>query len=220
MKGNDDIGPPILPNRTLRSRLRELATPKRALLAALVVATASLATLLVTPRGDMDVVSPIRLFAGVMVLGVVGLAVALIVLQPLHRRPLPSSVAGAVAIAALLAPTVFALLPEAHHERLLHPESFADEGDQFWGRAGGCLVFGTLLALPFMATIVLLDRRDRLGRRRALQVALAGGATGNVALLLHCPLVSREHIFAGHATVPVFLALLLCTLVWYRHRRA
>jgi nitrate/nitrite transporter NarK len=77
-----------------------------------------------------------------------------------------------------------------------------------------------LLALPFMAAVFLLDRRDRLGRRRALLVALAGGAAGNVALLLHCPLVSRDHIFAGHTTVPVFLALLLCTLVWYRHRGA
>jgi hypothetical protein len=128
--------------------------------------------------------------------------------------------AGAVAIGALLAPTLFALLPEAHHERLLHPESFADEGAQFWIRVVGCLVFGSLLALPFMASIALLDRRDRLGRGRALLVALAGGATGNVALLLHCPLVSRDHILAGHATVPVFLALLLCMFVWYRHRRA
>ncbi|MHC4957821.1 MAG: hypothetical protein ACYTGN_05545 [Planctomycetota bacterium] len=219
MQSRDELGPPALPDRTPRSRLRELASPKRAALVALVVVAATLATLHFTPRADMDEVSPLRLFAGVMVLGVLCLAVALVILQPLHRRPLSARVVGTLAIAALLAPTVFALLPEAHHERLLHPESFADEGTQFWARAAACLVFGSLLALPFIAAVVLLDRRDGLDRGRALQLAFAGGALGNLGLLLHCPLVSHDHIFAGHASVPVFLALLLCTFVWRRLRR-
>jgi hypothetical protein len=61
-----------------------------------------------------------------------------------------------------------------------------------------------------------MDRRERLGRDRALQVALAGGAVGNLSLLLHCPLVSNEHLLAGHATVPILLGATL--YLWARRR--
>jgi len=220
MTRSDDLQPPVLPEPTLRSRLRELSSPRRAGIAALVVFTTGLATLLLLARSDMESVAPLRLVGGVVGFGLAGVAIALVVLRPLHRRPLPGVVSGALVACALLAPAAFAFLPEAHHERLLHPESFADEESRFWGRAGACLLLGSLMALPFLAVVAAMDRRNRLGRARAFQIAVAGGAIGNLALLLHCPLVSHGHLLAGHATVPVFLALLVGSAVWLRARRA
>jgi len=210
--------PEIRPETGIRTWMRELASPQRAAVVALVFAGAAFLTFLATPRGDLAVVSTARLVVGMTMFGLAGLAVALVILQPLHRRPLSGVVAWGIALSALALPLVFALLPEAHHERLLHPESFADEGAAFWTRAATCLVFGTLIALPIIASIVLLDRRDRLGSNRALQVAFAGGAAGNLALLLHCPLVSTTHLVLGHATVPVVLGAALFVMARRRSR--
>ena len=82
-----DIAPEIPQERGLRARLREMASPKRVLLVALVFAGVGLLTLLGMPRGDLDAVSGIRLAFGVLLFGVAGLLTALVVLQPLHERP-------------------------------------------------------------------------------------------------------------------------------------
>ena len=212
MNSPQDNAPQIRNEAGIRSRMRELASPQRALIVALVFAGAAFVTFLATPRGDLAVVSTVRLVAGMSLFGLSGLAMALVILQPLHRRALSGIASWGIAFAALALPIVFALLPAAHHERLLHPESFADDGAAFWMRAGTCLLFGTLIALPVIASVVLLDRRDRLGSNRALQAAFAGGAAGNLALLLHCPLVSSTHLLLGHATVPVVLGAALFAL--------
>ena len=206
---------PLPPKGGLRSWLRELSTPKRALVVAAVFALCGLLTLVATPRGDITAVSNARLVGGVILFGLTGLAAALVILRPMHRRPLRRSTAWIIALSALLVPVVFAVLPPAHRERVLHPESFADEGN-FLVRALICLVFGTIVALPVIASAMLLNRRDRLGRSHALQVAFAGGAAGNLALLLHCPIVSHSHILAGHVTVPVCLGIAL--YFWARRR--
>jgi hypothetical protein len=212
------VAPEIRPEPGIRTWLQELASPQRAAVVALVFAGAAFLTFLASPRGDLAAISTVRLVAGMTLFGVSGLAVALVILRPLHRRPLSRIPAWGIAITALALPLVFALLPEAHHERLLHPESFAADGMAFWSRAGRCLMFGTLVALPIIAAIFLLDRRDRVGSSRALQAALAGGAAGNLALLLHCPLVSSTHLVLSHATVPVVLGTALFVIARRRAR--
>ena len=64
-------------------------------------------------------------------------------------------------------------------------------------------LFGLLCAAPLVIIVRALDRAPLLG---VTTLALAG-LVGNIALQLHCPIVSRSHLLAGHFTVPLFLIL-------------
>jgi hypothetical protein len=216
MDSPKDSAPEVRHDTGMRTRLREMGSTQRAVLVAVVFAGMAFSMFLVAPRSDLAAVPAGRLVAGIALFGLTGLAMALVLLRPMHRRPISAKVAWGIAIAALVLPLVFALLPDAHHERALHPESFANESAAPWSHSGRCLLFGALFALPVVASIVLVDRRERLETGRALQAAFAGGAAANLGLLLHCPLVSSGHLVSGHASIPVAVGAAL--FVWARWR--
>jgi hypothetical protein len=195
--------------RGLRARLRELPTPLRVLLAALVLALVALVVAVVTLRGDFGAYPQVRFWASLVVPAGLSLALLLALFRPLSRRPLGPVRRWGLALAALLVPLAIAVLPPAHDLVHAHPESFADAGGQFWPRAIGCLVFGCASALPLLALALALDRGPGLRRDRLLIAGGLGGLAGTIALQLHCPLVSIDHLVAGHAAVPLALIALI-----------
>jgi len=93
-------------------------------------------------------------------------------------------------------------------------------GADFGPRAMGCLIFGTLLALPTMLFLVAASRRPHIGAVGIALTAGAGGIVGTIGLLLHCPLVSVSHRIAGHGAVGlVATALLAIAAVLVSRRR-
>ena len=75
--------------------------------------------------------------------------------------------------------------------------------------ATGCFLFGSLLALPFLGLAWALERSDRLPASVLLFAGAASGLVANAALLLHCPLNDRCHLFLGHATIGLALTVAL-----------
>ena len=147
--------------------------------------------------------------AGLALLAALVAVTARLFLRPL-QAPAPSrfGILG-WALLGLAFPLVLHLLPEAHHLVHEHPESFEGRGADFWPRAWRCLAFGTVTALPLLAVLLMTDRRDRIGTARGVLAAATAGLAGNLLLMLHCPLVDRAHLVAGHAGVGVVFLLVL-----------
>lgn len=82
----------------------------------------------------------------------------------------------------------------------------------FFGAALSCFVYGTLLSLPLVALVWLLDRGAG-SRSRVLAGAAACGLAANAALLLHCPATDPAHLLAGHGAIGVALALVAWAVV-------
>ncbi len=99
---------------------------------------------------------------------------------------------------ALVGPVLLALLPPAHHA---HPISLIGAGPNMVPIALGCLGFGVFIGvLPFLVTR-LVDRGERWMGDGLFAAAMMGGVAGNLALVLHCPVVWTSHQLLGHATV-------------------
>src|SRR2546423_681929 len=64
-----------------------------------------------------------------------------------------------------------------------------------------------LSAVPVAFALWLLARSTAFSPMRALVVGLAGGATGMVALHIHCPIGTPEHLFVFHVLPWVLIAL-------------
>lgn len=205
--------------RSFRGRVRGLPTSVRILVAgaALAVPAAFAAVRLLRP--DLDTYPIARFAFSVAACATLALAGAAIFLRPLQLRRLRARTRLVLTAAALLLPAALAVAPAAHAPLASHPESFADRGDAFLGAAARCLLFGSVFAAPLLFALVLADRRDRAGPGRILLAAGAGGLAGNLALMLHCPLVSPSHLLAGHATVPALLALVLTGVAALSGRR-
>lgn len=205
--------------RSLRGRVRGLPTPVRLLLAGMALAVPAILAAALILRPDLDAYPTVRFTLSVVAYAGLALAGAIVFLRPLHRRRLRARTRLGLAALALLLPAALALAPRAHFALAAHPESFADRGDAFLGAAATCLILGALFAAPLLLALFLADRRDRPGPGRILLAAGAGGLAGNLALLLLCPLVSPSHLLAGHATVPVLLALVLGGVAAFSGRR-
>jgi len=76
---------------------------------------------------------------------------------------------------------------------------------RFFANALSCFLYGTLLSLPLVALVWLLDRGGG-SRSRLFAGAAACGLAANTALLLHCPATNPAHLLAGHGTIGFFLA--------------
>ena len=194
---------------SLWTRWRSL-TPRRIVTISLLCAGAMVAyNALGSPRGDFDAYPRARMIATLALL-TLGFAAALrLCLWPLHselptRRRLVSSALlwGAI-------PLLLALLPVAHHQHHAHPESFADAGAMFWPKAIACLLWGVLMALPFLVAIGLTARQSPTRMRVSSLIAMmaAGSLVGGLSLQLHCPLVSQPHLVLGHWAVTPLLIL-------------
>jgi hypothetical protein len=172
----------------------------RRLVASLVIGAAvPLAVALVARRVDFPHLSMVRWWLGIAALLAVVVAGSTLAMRPLQRRREPSWVAwiglGGAAITIALA-----LVPQAHHA---HPGSFIGDGEELLPYATGCLVFGTLCALPTWLGLRMLARDgDRLGMHAGFIAAVAA-AVGATAVMVHCPIVHGPHLLLGHATVLV-----------------
>ena len=195
--------------RGWRGRLRALPTPWRVGLGIAVLVALALAIGVFAPRSDLADYPVGLLSAAVIALAGGAILSTLLLLRPLQLRPVSARRVALLAFAGFGIPAVLAW-PQAHDLVHAHPESFLGTGDDFAKHALGCFAFGLVTALPFVALLLALDRRERRPWRDVALCAAAGGLAGNLTLLLHCPLVAREHLYAGHATVGLgFLALLV-----------
>lgn len=129
-------------------------------------------------------------------------------LRPLWRPPTIWLGLAPWLLAAL--PAVLAALP---HAATGHPENLLGAQESAFGRAGGCLLYGTLLALPLLMSWRLLDRSKgrEPARRRVAGLAAAGFA--NAGLQLHCPLTGSAHLWLGHVSVVLCCWLLALWVV-------
>lgn len=195
-------------------RIRSWSTTRRRATSLVLLLSVALLVLFTTPRPDMDAVPWNRFLIGIGLTVTAAVWAVRTFLHPLQdRRPREAAlVIGGAAL--LLLPVAFALLPPAHDAVHAHPESFAGTGADFVPRALACLVFGLLAGVPVAAFLFLADRRPPASAGRIALAAGAGGATGTLGLLLHCPLVGGAHRVAGHGFVAVALAVLVATAIW------
>ncbi len=79
-----------------------------------------------------------------------------------------------------------------------------------------CLTWGAALGLPVLLATLLLHR---LATAQAwLFAAAAGGLTANLVLQVHCPIVERDHVLLGHASLAVGFVLVAAVVGLVRRR--
>ncbi|MCH9687161.1 MAG: hypothetical protein K0V04_37340 [Deltaproteobacteria bacterium] len=180
--------------------LRSRPTPVRMLLTGVVALAVPLLVALVWRRVDLSVYPLDRLAVDLVVMLVPAALALWVVLRPLFRPGLPRWTDGAVLALAVLGVLVGPALTPAHHA---HPASLLGTGDQFVPRAVACFLTGLVLGIPVLLwSLIVLRRSGRWGLPLRLS-AVAAGALGTVGVFMHCPLVTPEHLLAGHATVLV-----------------
>ncbi len=193
-----------------KARLRNRSTTARLVVGALL--SAALLTLVgvgtIKPNIALYPLPRLAIELGIVV-AVVGLGLRF-ALWPLHRKPLGKFAIAAVGL-GILVPIGLALAPMAH---VPHPTGFVVPGE-FAKKAIGCLIFGTVVALPVLITLLLAGRSRAAASRQAL-VAMAASAVGVGGLVLHCPITESAHMFAGH--VPVAVLFVGMALVAFRIR--
>jgi hypothetical protein len=126
-------------------------------------------------------------------------------LRPLHRRgPSPGFQDGLLFAAAALS-ALNALLPESY----LHSGALHGIGEALPLRAAGCFVWGFVMAALGVALAFGVLRGPRgLGSVPGSVWAL-GVLLAQIALALHCPLMSRLHLALGHASLSVAIVLVV-----------
>lgn len=190
-----------------RGALRSLPSNRRR---ALVVGTALVLGVgfgVLSPRPDFAVYPLTRMVVLVtgFVLGTAWLGARAV---GTGRAPLAASRATTTALwVSAVWVAVAAALPAAHHD---HPAALGGTGASFWPAASQCLASGVLLATPVWLAVILLNRAPGASRRAAWLLGAATAAmAANLALQLHCPIVSVRHLLVGHAAaMPLLLALL------------
>jgi hypothetical protein len=122
-------------------------------------------------------------------------------------KPTPQQVViVGLAALGLALPFVQGLLPIAHD---LHAMSLQGAGDDLVSKAVACFVFGSILAIPPLVIVALLDRDRQASGFRRLFTALCGGMAGLLALQLHCPITQPIHLIWGHAPVAAGMVLMV-----------
>ena len=200
----------IAAERGVRAWLRSRPTWQRVGLAMLVALAIPGLVLSTWARVDLPLFPRGRLALDLATLVVAALPALWLALRPLYLPRLPSWTTVAVIATAVAAAALIASLPPAH---ALHPASLRGVGEELIPRAATCFIFGNIFALPIFVALFLLDRRPALDSA----ALIFAGLVGNIALELHCPMVSPAHLLAGHFTVPLLLALLASLLLWRRH---
>ncbi|MHC4954742.1 MAG: hypothetical protein ACYTGZ_12725 [Planctomycetota bacterium] len=204
--------------RGVHASLRALPTHTRMALTIGALAVVTVLVGLFSRRTDFDAYPVALMAASLGALAVVSVLACGRLLRPAHRRAAPIARTMMIAFVGIVLPAVLALLPEAHDLVHEHPESFLGTGADFWPRARTCFFFGLVSALPVYALTLVFDRLSWRTVPAMLLAATAAGATANIALLLHCPLVSSSHMLTGHATVPLAFALPAVFLLLVRRK--
>jgi len=173
--------------------MRSWSTPMRRATGAALVLAVPVLVLLRAPRPDLAVYPLLRWLLECTALFVVIGWASMIALRPMHRADVGFG-GRWVAILGVVVAVVLASLPAIDSGSALH-------GIDALARAPGCLLFGTLCAVPTWIGLRLLARDgDRLGARAGV-VAAASAGVGLLAVYLHCPIPTHGHLWAGHVTV-------------------
>lgn len=96
-------------------------------------------------------------------------------------------------------------LPVAY--ALSHHASGATAGEWLWPGSLRCFGYGTLLVLPFVALVWLLDRDQKPALLTSVVTGIAAGLAANAALSLHCARTEPAHLLFGHAAIGALLGL-------------
>lgn len=185
-----------------RAALRARSTPERAALALLAIAAVAGGTAAVLLRADFGVYPTDRMVLALLAFASTAVGGAVLALLPDHVPPRPVGLERFVLGTLLLLPVAFAVLPAAHAS---HPASALPEG-AFAAATAACFAFGSGVAAAVVAVLRVLDRRTRWAGAFAVVAVGAGGAAGNLALQLHCPVTAVDHLVVGHALVGVVWA--------------
>ena len=178
--------------------LRNRSTRARLGLAFLSAAMVSLLVWLLTGRVDWSVYPMARMGGVLTGLSLLYLLLAWYALLPAYK-PTPQRITiMAIASLGVALPFVQGMLPIAHE---LHPVSLQGAGDDLVNLAVKCFVFGSIVAIPLVVVVALLDRDKQATTFRKVFTALCGGSAGIIALQLHCPITQPIHLIWGHATV-------------------
>lgn len=182
----------------LAAWLRSRPSEHRLALVALVAALVPLLVWMLTPRVDLEVMPPPRLWLDVGLMSLSAAVALAVLMRPLHR-PAPARWIGTVTFAlGVGAIAVVCLMPQAHTD---HPASLGGVGDDLAARALGCFSFGSALAIPVLLVLRGFSRSTgRWWSMGAVTVAVIV-LIGSLGVYLHCPLTAPEHLLAGHATI-------------------
>lgn len=202
----------------LLDRLRSLSTRLRVLLLVLAVLLVTAFNVFFALRTDAPVFPFARMALSLVALAIPAVLAGMLVLRPLFvprpgRAVLPTLVSLGVFI-----PVVLAFLPAAHDLAHAHPESFEGAGVDFWPRAIGCLIYGSIMGSPILLALFLLARGGNGPLVTVLGGLTAAALAGNVALQLHCPILSHAHLLVGHAGVPIIALMIGIPLALRRWR--
>lgn len=196
------VGADVAAETGLLAYLRSRTTPMRVVGALGIALVVALAVVMLTPRPDLNLYPRARMVLAVVLLVVLILVGLVMVLRPLHHRPLPRWLVWGALAAAVAVPWVLALLPRAHE---LHPAALRGEGPELLAFAVRCLAFGIVTGLPLLIALWAFDRGAHASLRRAFVAAGVAGVMGNLALQAHCPITAPAHLALGHATVGLVL---------------
>jgi hypothetical protein len=202
----EGVAEQVAAEKGLAAWLRNRATPERLGIAIISVVAISLLVLLLTGRVDWPVYPLPRMGWMLGGLGLLYLLMVWIALLPAYKPTPQRVVIVGLAALGLALPFVQGLLPMAHD---LHTMSLQGAGDDLLSKAVACFTFGSIVAIPLVVIVALLDR-DRQGSGfRRLFTALCGGLAGILALQLHCPITQPIHLIWGHATVATGMVLMV-----------
>jgi len=198
--------------RGVRARLRGLSRVHRVGIAAAFLAALALGVLLALPRRDLDVFPRVRLILAVGGFAALALLATWHALRPIYLPPAPPWISWSVLAVGLGGPLLWAALPEVATVPLP-----IDGMAPVW--MAHCFLLGMVSGGALVLLVRGLDRGGRPGVDMALLGAAFGGLTGNVGLILNCPINYPLHLILGHATVPVGIILAVAIAMRASRRR-
>lgn len=185
----------------VRGRLAGLATPwrKRAALAvALLVPMLALGSVRENIRDVLDVR---HLLLALLAAGTAG-SFGVVAVRGWHEPGVTTTRAATLLLGSLALLLLLFALPHGHE---LPPHGALASGMGIGAASMGCLAYGLTFAAPVYLAVRMLGHDSAYSRPFA---AAAAALSGNLALLLHCPLEVRLHQVAGHGGVLVVAVLL------------
>ncbi len=194
-------------DRGLIGAARSLSTPARGALVGVALAALVGVVLVFNARGDLAVYPTARLVAEAALSGGFALILAGVALRGPHRATPGPGLTWTLAGLALAVPALLAVIPPAD---LMLPGAKGGEGT-LARDAAACFGYGVAASLPVLGVLAVLQRLPPTTPRAAAMAAVGAGLGGVLALQMHCPIAVRDHLFLGHASVP--LAALLAVLL-------
>lgn len=184
----------------LRTRLASAPGVARWVVAASVVSFIALGIVLFRVRADLHVYPSLRFFTELFLMGGLLALFVWLAVRPFHKSPVArwKQIGLMLITGAMVA--VPLLLPAAHHD---HPESLKGVGEDLWGKALACFVWGSIVGTLFAMTGRFLLRGGKKAPMFNVPLLWAAGLLALFSLHLHCPIVHSLHIALGHSSIMI-----------------